>query len=312
MTDKYLVMTPQDAMRLAGVFVDDDNQELNVVIKYRKEQKRKIEINGNTKKTARDLMGQIPVVFVCPDDISIVKGGSQERRSFVNKILCQVDLNYLTSLASHNKILRQKSAALKSNKVIDKTMIETFNHMISPHIKEICRARHDFVETIKPMVKSAHAKMSSDTEIVELEYQSQFNDKSIDESLARFLPEEILARRVRSGSHRDDLDFHINEKSLKKYGSQGQIKTFLYALKLAEFEFLYSHLNKKPILILDDIFEKLDQSRLDILLGLIINGYFAQVFISDTELTRTKKILEGHNLPFDTFQVTSGQINKVK
>ena len=158
------------------------------------------------------------------------------------------------------------------------------------------------------MVGSAHAKMSADSEKVEMTYQSQFIDQSIEETLAKFVSEEIAARRLKAGSHRDDIEFIINQKALKKYGSQGQIKTFLYALKLAEFEFLFSHLQKKPILILDDIFEKLDQSRLDILLGLIINGYFAQVFISDTELTRTKDILKRHNLSFDAFEVTNGHI----
>ena len=310
LSDKYLVHESQDVMRLEGKFLKDDLSDLHIVAKYQRDKKKKIEIDGNTKTTAKDLMGLIPVVFVSPDDISIVKGNSKDRRGFMDKVICQTDIDYLNTLVSYNKIVRQKIAALKSNTPIDVTVIETLNHLMVPLIQRIREARIGFIDKIGVLVSQSHEEMASGNEHVSLSLRSQFLDHNAADILNSHKFDEIRSRRILVGSHRDDLDLTLNSYSLKKFGSQGQIKTFLYALKFAEYEFLQTYLDKKPILILDDIFEKLDQSRLDVLLRMITSGYFGQVFISDTELTRTRAILVKHSITSDSFEVNNGQIVK--
>ena len=309
LSDKYLIKDDQDFYRIEGHYSQDEKKD-HIVIKYKRDQKRDILLNTKKLKRVGDLIGRFPVVLIAPDDINIVKGGSKERRDYFNKWLCQSDRTYLDALMSYNRLLRQKDALLKGDYTPDRLTMEAYNSKMigfATTLHNIIRtALSDFI----PAALDQYSTISEGKDDIQLNYLSDLSDQDIDVLFNNMIPQEIHARRPLVGVQRDDYEFTIKDMPLKKYGSQGQIKSFLYALRLAEFIYLRKHLKRLPILILDDFFEKLDQHRLSALLSLINSGSFGQVFLSDTELARSKTIFEERGITFGAYRVTEGSIER--
>ena len=305
--DKYLMKHDQEGMRVQGHFIDGD-KKYKVAIKCVNGKKKEVTINDKKLEKPGEILGMFPLVFVSPDDIKVVKNNSKDRRDFVNKIICQVNPHYLRDILSYNRLLRQKTAALKTPYPADKLTIVTINQQMLPLISSIIHERQKLLKEIVNLTQGHYNEISNGAETVKVKYQTQFKNDDHQSTIEEYVDLEIATKRVHCGIHKDDFSFLLGRYPLKKFGSQGQIKTFLYALKLAEFEFLEKKLMKKPILILDDLFEKLDQFRLNELLKKIGTNQFKQVVISDTELDRSKVIFENHQLNIDTFEIENGQI----
>ena len=310
LSDKYLIKDEEEYYRIDG-FYQFSGKEDHLFIKYKRDRKREINLNSKKLEKVSDLIGKFPVVLIAPDDIKIVKGTSKERRDYFNKWLCQADHDYLNALVEYNRLLRQKDATLKADYRPDHIMVASFNERMIPLAERIHGFRKKALYQFADISKQQYNLISHGSEAVHIEYQSDFNDQSPAELFNREIQNEIFARRPLVGIQKDDFEFTINNRSLKKYGSQGQIKSWLYSMRLAEFQFLFDAIKKKPILILDDYFEKLDKQRLTSLLNLIGSDEFGQVFLSDTEIERSQEILESRGIDFDSFFVDEGNIGKV-
>ncbi len=309
LTDKQIIKESNQFYRVVGK-LDSNGQAVEIIVKYELNGKKSIELQKKKLKKVSDLVGAISVVLVAPNDIKIVNQGSIERRKFIDRILCQCDSAYLNNLIAYNRILNQKNALLKGGYRPDPLLLKGYNEKLVFFGQEIYTARKEFVHSFLPLLQSLYKDISSAKERVGAEYISQFDTSDLVELYEHSLVDEIRFKRILIGTHKDDLSFMIDNKSLRKFGSQGQIKTFLYALRIAEFKYLESMLNQKPILILDDYFEKLDNNRLSSLIKLINNGTFDQVFLSDTELLRTQLLFEKNDIIFDSFKVNDGKVIK--
>ena len=301
--DKDLIRHGSDEMSVRGSLEDESGEDLNAIIKYTSQSKKIIHWNDLKLKSSKDILGRAPIVFVCPDDIKIVKNASRDRRDFVNRILCQTSNEYLTSLLAYRRILRQKTSALKSFNFKDELLIQALNQKMIESSKLLFRNRQELSKDLATLTNEGHGTISSGLEKVTIEYKSQYNDQSIEDCFATVLDSEMAFKKSMVGTHKDDFLFFLGRQLLRKFGSQGQIKTFLYAVKMAEYTYIEKRLNKKPILILDDIFEKLDQKRLTELLKMIGEGRFGQVFLSDTERERLDHIMTKHSLEFASYLV---------
>jgi DNA replication and repair protein RecF len=248
-------------------------------------------------------MGLLPIVFIAPDDAKIVKEGSLERRDFMNRILCQIDPDYLRTLINYRSLLKQKEAILKNDRNPDTTVLDSFNSRMAPLADIIFAKRREFVTTLADKTIKNYKTISQADEQVNIVYDSQLLNDNITNLLRVRQYDEIMVRRTIVGTHKDDLIFTIDERPIKKYGSQGQIKSFLYALRLAEFDILKMALNKLPILMFDDYFEKLDGLRLNSLLAIIAEQSYGQIFLSDTELDRSKRIFDDIGITFHSLLV---------
>lgn len=309
LSDKYLIKDEQDFYRIEGYYAHEDKKD-HIVIKYKRDQKRDILLNTKKLQRVGDLIGRFPVVLIAPDDINIVKGGSKERRDYFNKWLCQSDRTYLDALMSYNRLLRQKDALLKGDYAPDRLTMEAYNSKMTGFAAKIHNSIITALSDFIPAVLDQYSAISEGKDDIQLKYLSDLTDQDISVLFNNMIPQEIHARRPLVGVQRDDYEFTIKDLPLKKYGSQGQIKSFLYALRLAEFIYLRKHLKRLPILILDDFFEKLDRHRLSALLSLINSGTFGQVFLSDTELARSKAIFEDRGITFGAYHVTEGSIER--
>lgn len=308
MSDKHLVKEGDDLFRVAGRFRQDDQSSFDIVVKYRLGASKSIEYKKNKLKSASELVGVVPIVFVAPDDSKLVNQGSIERRRFVDRILCQSDKVYLSNLMAYNRILIQKNALLKGQYRPDRILYKSYNVKLAEYGAYISSKRRAFVLTYLPSLMDIYQEISNGVESIHLDYESQLMNIDATEGFESVVEDEIRYKRVLFGVQKDDFIFSINDKPLKKYGSQGQIKSYLYSLRIAEFKYLESELKKKPMLILDDYFEKLDSGRLSALIRLINNGTFDQIFLSDTEYERSKILFDENGINFSAFEINNGQL----
>ena len=307
LSDKYIITKGQDFYRLEGCFIEDE-KEFQVVIKYKLGRKRDIHLNLRKLTKVNELVGRFPVVLIAPDDIRIVKGISKDRRDYFNKWLCQADKDYLNELMTYNRLLRQKDALLKNDIRPRYDAVEAFNYQMIPLAKQINERINKAINEFAPTTELHYSNISNHNEVVSIKYLSELNDTPADDLFASHLEKEVIMRRPLVGIQKDDFEFLIGDQPLKKFGSQGQIKSWLYALRLSEYDYLTKHLEVKPILILDDYFEKLDNQRLSSLLDLISSNRFGQVFLSDTELKRSAEIMEARGINFNGYYVDKGKI----
>jgi DNA replication and repair protein RecF len=253
----------------------------------------------NQKEYSRlsDHIGLLPCVIIAPTDINLVGQGSEERRRFIDSIISQFDITYLDNLINYNKAVSHRNALLKKfsqNRSYDASEIEIWNDIIIALGDHIYSSRKEFLQSFVPMFNSYYQLLSGGKETVGIEYDSHLNSGDF--------------KKLLEASIEKDLLFTINNFQLKKQGSQGQQKTFLIALKLAQFEYIKNKKNLKPLLLLDDIFDKLDQSRVEKLMTLVSNDTFGQIFVTDTHPERIVSIFKQINVPVKTFLVKDGEV----
>jgi DNA replication and repair protein RecF len=253
------------------------NEKINC--SFKKGQKKVLKRNNKLYSKISEHIGLIPLVMISPDDIDLINEGSSLRRKFIDGILGQIHKDYLTNLLNYNKILAQRNSLLKYfalNHTFDQKTIDIYNEQLDKLGLPIYEKRKEFMEVFSPL-------------FIKILTNSLKKDRGF--------------QYTTEGIHKDDLDFLIHDKPIKKFGSQGQKKTFLIALKIAQFDYLRNKKGMSPIILLDDIFDKLDQKRVTSLLKLMIEESFGQIFLTDTHQDRTLKALESVDSNFEIFQI---------
>jgi DNA replication and repair protein RecF len=262
--------------------------------------------NGKIYDKISDHVGLIPLVMISPSDQDLIAEGGETRRRFLDNVISQLDSKYLQFLINYHKVLSQRNALLKYfalNRVFDASNLEAYDQQLHDYGAYIYEKRHEFITQFLPIFVDYHQKISQAKEQVTIGYQSDLKNKNTIEILKENLQKDRILQYTSVGIHKDDLLFTINHYPIKKFGSQGQQKTFLIALKLAQFESIKQISHQKPILLFDDIFDKLDAQRVEKIIQMINNETFGQIFISDTHVDRTKSLVAAVHQSYKIFEL---------
>jgi DNA replication and repair protein RecF len=284
----------QQGFRIEGLFTFWDNVEKALCI-LRESGRKEFSINDSLYEKFSEHIGHYPCVIIAPDDIQIITGGSEERRRLIDSLLSQTDPQYLEDLIIYNKILQQRNSLLKAfaetaNK--DFSLLSVLDEQLIRPGEKIFAKRKEFLISFLPAVKHLYEEISKQYENITLYYESQLLQASFSELISASHNRDQFAMRTTSGIHKDELEFNINDQPFKNIASQGQRKSLLFALKLAEMDFLKKEKGFAPFLLLDDVFEKLDEDRISNLLQRVCVGNDGQVFITDTNKQRLDEHLE--------------------
>lgn len=288
-----------------GTF-EKDSREEKIVCSLKKGMKKVIKRNGKIYEKFADHIGFLPLVIISPADRDLIIEGSDTRRKFIDGVLSQSDHKYLQNLINYNKVLMQRNALLKYffvNSTFDKATLSVYNEQLQEYGMAIFDKRKVFLKNFISIFKEQYASISGDKEVVSLNYESSLLEKDLLLLLQENVDKDRALQYTSMGIHKDDLNFEIATHPIKKFGSQGQQKSFLIALKLAQFHFIKERTKTKPILLLDDIFDKLDESRVEKLIALVDNDQFGQIFISDTHAERTENVIKKTHQTYKIFNL---------
>jgi len=288
-----------------GVFEKEGQQE-KIVVSLKKGQKKIIKRNSKIYEKFSDHIGFIPLVIISPADRDLIIEGSDTRRKFVDSVISQSDKNYLNHLINYNKVLAQRNALLKYfalNNTFNAQTLEVYNDQLHTYGSEIFKTRDAFLKTFIPIFKKRYNAISNQNEDVNLSYQSDLFNDDLKTLLKSNLNKDKVLQYSSVGIHKDDLNFEIETYPIKKFGSQGQQKSFLIALKLAQFDFVKKQSGVTPILLLDDIFDKLDENRVAQIIQLVDDEHFGQLFISDTHAERTENVVKQIHQSYKIFKL---------
>lgn len=281
---------------------ENEEDKIKTFCGVQKKQAKIFKTNDITYEKLAEHIGKIPLVMISPSDNLLILEGSEIRRKFIDNMISQVDGEYLRALMKYNRLLNQRNSLLKNYAqtfYLDEILIETLNEQIVPLGKIIYEKRKELLKNFKPFFERHYKKISKGKEKPSIKYNSQLNKTNYEKLLNESLENDKKLARTTHGIHKDELDFRLDKKQVKKFASQGQQKSFLIALKLAQYDFILKQLKKKPILLLDDIFEKLDQQRFNQLMLLVSQKRFGQIFMTDTQKSRIKIILKKLKINFE-------------
>ncbi len=309
--DKNLVQSGADFMRVEGQLAVGDNRH-KVVIKMPADKRKELEVDGVTVNRLADHIGRFPAVMIAPDDVTLVQEGSEERRRYMDSTLSQVSPEYLHNLVLFNALLKQRNALLKSfaeQRRFEPLLLEAIDRQMYAPAYVVHHARQEMVTTLEPLFTELYKTISGGQEAAQLRLISDWPDSdNYADTLTANTDRDRFSERTAAGPHRDDLEFNLNEMPVKKYASQGQLKSFLLALRLAQYEMLRARTGISPILLLDDIFDKLDANRVRQLVGLLLERNVGQVFITDTQRARIEEVVASFAVDFMVFEVENGRI----
>ncbi len=309
-SDNDVILRGQNFMRLEGHFKKNGASE-KIVAKVQSRKKKMIERNDNVYSALSNHIGFLPVVMFAPDDTLLVKDGSEERRRFMDTALSQIDNQYLTNLIFYNKILEQRNALLKKideNGSDTEGVLDVYDQQMNDPAQYIFEKRRAFIDIFTPVFNTIYRKISGEREAVKIIYKSFLVGDSLTNLIKKSREKDRILQRTTVGIHKDDLMFEIDDKPLKRFGSQGQLKSFVISLKLAQYEILRGAKQETPILLLDDIFDKLDDERVSNFLQLIVNQSFGQIFITDTHAGRINDIIKKLHPNFKIFIIEKGDV----
>ncbi len=295
----------QDFFVVDGLYEKGDREE-KVIVSLKRGQKKSIKRNGKAYERFSEHIGFLPLVIISPADRDLIIEGSDTRRKFMDGVISQSDKSYLEALLNYSKILAQRNALLKYfalNNNFNKESLEVYNEQLSVYGSEIHDKRKLFLKAFIPILKNRYKAISNNNEEVDLLYNSQLNDSSLMELFSNAIAKDRMLQYTSVGTHKDDLEFLIKGYPIKKFGSQGQQKSFLIALKLAQFDFIKTQSGETPLLLLDDIFDKLDEQRVAQIIKLVNEEHFGQLFISDTHAERTEKAIKSVHQSYQIFQL---------
>ncbi|HEY8781887.1 MAG TPA: DNA replication/repair protein RecF [Mucilaginibacter sp.] len=309
--DSQQIKQGADFFIITGNFNKNGKQE-TVACSVKRNQKKQFKRNKKDYQRLADHIGLFPLVMVSPYDISIIIEGSEERRKFIDNVISQTDNSYLDELIIYNKVLINRNAFLKliaDTGKYDPNLLEVLDEQLIASGNSIFKKRKAFMESFTEIFNKHYQYLSDNAEQVELIYESQLLQDDFATLLKKNIEKDRAVERTTSGIHKDDLLFAIHGMPMKKFGSQGQQKSFLIALKLAQYTFLDQQNGFKPILLLDDIFDKLDDQRVTKLMKMISNHDFGQVFITDTNVNRVKNVFNEIGVDIKLFKAKGGEID---
>lgn len=283
-----------DFFVIEGLFKKEEKEE-KIVCSLKKGNKKVMKHNGKVYEKLSDHIGVLPLVIISPSDRDLIIEGSEVRRKFIDGVIAQSDKTYLQQIISYNKVLSQRNALLKYfalNNTFDPQTLSVYNEQLHQLGLPIYQKRAEFIEAFIPIFTEQYKSISNDKEQVSIQYKSHLQEGSFLEQLSDSLQKDRVLQYTTVGVHKDDLKFKLDGYPVKKFGSQGQQKSFLIALKLAQYNFIKAKANTTPILLLDDIFDKLDDRRVGHLIELVNRDSFGQIFISDTHKERTEEVIK--------------------
>lgn len=294
LTNRQLIRHGEDFFSLKGAFEKND-AAFDVLLKYREGERKILEVNGKEVTPLSAHIGRIPVVMISPYDRDLIGEGGEIRRRFMDKLIAQYDAAYLADLIRYMRTLQQRNRLLKyfaANGIFDPGQLDPYDRELAATGQRIYEKRKDFVDKLRPLLRQKYRWISGGAEEVDLVYQSALHQAGARDLLAANLAKDRVLQYTSAGIHRDDLRFLINGYPIRKFGSQGQQKSYLIALRLAESDLLYAQKNDTPILLFDDIFDKLDPQRVRQILTYVKNRIFGQVFLTDTHPERINQLIE--------------------
>ena len=285
-TDTLNTQFEKDGFRLEGTIAPKQDQ---IICIFRGAGKKEFSLNGIPCAKYSEHIGKYPCVMIAPDDVELITGGSEDRRRFIDTLLSQVDAAYLQQLIIYTKVLQQRNSLLKRFAESGKTdwaLLEVLDDQLVHPGKYIHSVRKNLTTQLIPLVQQYYTQIANNDELVTLQYESQLNQSEFESVLNQFREKDFILQRTNGGIHKDDIGIQLNGQVFKNIASQGQRKSLLFALKLAEFELLKTNKGFAPLLLLDDVFEKLDDRRMQNLLYWVCNENDGQVFITDTHKER--------------------------
>ncbi len=299
---------------LNGIYRRLDSKE-TINCGYQKGQKKQFKRNSKVYKKLVDHIGLLPLVMITPSDVSLILGGSDERRKFMDGVISQYNQGYLEDLLKYNRALLQRNNLLKqfaSERYFDPELLAIWDEQLIEPGKRIHEQRLIFVEKLIPVFQYYYSFVSQGNEIVGLTHQSNLHENTFENLLTESQSKDRAVQYTTAGIHKDELIFTIDSHPIRKLGSQGQMKTYLAALKLAQFDFIKEISGMKPVLLLDDIFDKLDRLRVEQIMKVVSGNKFGQIFITDTNREHLDAIIKKMNADFRIFRVNSGTVDLEK
>ncbi|NCC09221.1 MAG: DNA replication and repair protein RecF [Bacteroidia bacterium] len=310
--DSQNIRHDQEFFVIQGFYEATDGASEEIYCGMKRRTKKQFKRNKKEYERLSDHIGFLPLVMVSPADSDLIAGGSEERRRFIDVVISQYDKEYLAALIRYNKALEQRNSLLKSESTVEEELFLVWEEVMAQAGETVYRKRAEFISEFIPIFQSFYAYISQGSEAVKLMYESHAADGSLLETLKRSRPKDLIMKYSLKGIHKDDLTMLLGDYPIKKEGSQGQNKTYLIALKLAQFDFLKRASGKVPLLLLDDIFDKLDTVRVEQIIKLVAGDNFGQIFITDTNRKHLDQILQKVGGDYTMFQVVEGRINKME
>ncbi|RPI45825.1 MAG: DNA replication/repair protein RecF [Bacteroidetes bacterium] len=298
----------QEFCVIQGLF-ERAGKEENIYCGIRRQKKKQFKRNQKEYQKLSEHIGLIPLVMISPADSNLINGGSEERRRFMDGVIAQYNRVYLENLIQYNRALMQRNRLLKdisSSRKFDPVDLEIWDQQLVRYGEPVYRERKRFVDELLPVFGSYYSHVSGDREQVTLDYLSRLETTGFEEGLLGSREKDRILQYTTFGVHKDDLGMDLGGHNLKKSGSQGQQKTFLVALKLAEFEFIRRLTGIPPILLLDDIFDKFDGNRVKKIISLVAENHFGQILVTDTNESRLFAILREIPADHRVFRISPG------
>lgn len=309
--DGQIIKAGEEMCVLQGLY-DYDGRSEELFCAIRGKQRKQFKRNKKEYEKLSEHIGLLPLVMVSPADTELIQGGSEERRRFLDLIISQQDATYLHALIQYNKALMQRNVMLKEQNH-DYSLFEALELQLVRFASYIHTCRKATVEALTPLFNQFHQHICQSSELVGMTYSSQLNDSTpLEELLIKNRERDMILGYTSVGIHKDDLEMTLGESLIRRIGSQGQRKTFLVALKLAQFSLLATQGNTKPILLLDDIFDKLDAQRVAQIIQLVSRDDFGQIFITDTNRQYLDDIIKSINHDYALFEVINGEIQSIE
>ena len=309
--DSQNMMHDKDFFVIQGVYESESGDREEVYCGMKRRQKKVFKRNKKEYSRLSDHIGFIPLVMVSPADTELIAGGSEERRRFMDVVISQYDKEYLEALIRYNKALQQRNTLLKAEAEPDEELLAVWEEMMAMTGEVVYRKRCEFIDEFIPTFQTFYSHISQDKEVVNLSYESHAKHGSLLNQLKESRVRDRIMGYSLKGVHKDDLTMQLGEYPIKREGSQGQNKTYLIALKLAQFDFLRrTGSNTVPLLLLDDIFDKLDASRVEQIVKLVSGDRFGQIFITDTNRDHLDKIMQKIEGEYKVFGVIDGSVNE--
>ena len=310
LSDKFNFRHGTEEFSLSGLYRMENGLSSRFSVKMTSKGEKNMKRDEKQYGKVSEHIGVLPVVMVSPSDISMVSESGEERRRFVNAVLSQMDREYMTSLQQYNRLLLQRNKMLKEQDV-DRGLLEVIDMRMSAFAEPVFQARKKFVEELTPIVQEYYKALSGDSEQVSIEYDSELSKASLEQILAASYDKDRALKYTSAGIQRDDFLFKMNGHPIRRYGSQGQQKSFLVSLKFAQYELMKKNYGFAPVLLLDDVFDKLDMSRISNLLEMVASNDFGQIFITDSNKVRMAGIVDKLTQDRAYFDTSAGTFRRL-
>ena len=309
-SDQFNFRHGTDSFSIAGTYRMENGTQSRFSVNCESRGVKKVRCNDKVYPKVSSHIGVLPIVMVSPSDVSLVSESGEERRRFANSVLSQMDQLYLANVQQYNRVLLQRNRMLKDGNA-DAGLLSVFDSQLDTYARAIGESRKAFVSDLQPVVSSLYRSLSGGRESVSIEYRTDLDRGSLIDLLAECRDRDAALRYTTAGVQRDDFIFKMDDYPIRRCGSQGQQKSFLVSLKFAQYEIMKKRYGFPPILLLDDVFDKLDMSRISNLLGMVAGSDFGQIFITDSNKVRMAGIVDGLTADRTYFEAAGGCFTRI-